>query len=90
MSKFFMVCKKYECENRMVVARYNSTLSGFVCNIQGEDKKLHEKLMDVQNIQDYIISAIGLSYQDFMEKYLFLAFDIKKISIGVRRINEKK
>lgn len=78
VEKFDRVCKLYQCETRLIVAKNNDTLDEF-CDTVFEDLETENRAMkDSKSIQDFIVSSSGLNHNAFMEKYDFSPFDLKK------------
>ncbi|MGI6501635.1 MAG: UvrD-helicase domain-containing protein [Anaerostipes sp.] len=80
---FSSKCMKYKCKDKLVISEKNKCLKSF------EEFELKKKTrIDVRLIQDYLISASGLKYDSFLEKYDMTPFEVKRIAVGVRRILE--
>ena len=84
--RFNQKCEAQECENKLILAKKNNTLIPFreLFNDNAEVKQTF--LIDSKSLQDYIISASGLNYELFVEKYELTKFDIKKLAVATRRI----
>ncbi|MCI9077419.1 MAG: ATP-dependent helicase [Lachnospiraceae bacterium] len=84
--KFDKLCEASRCETKLIVAKNNDTLQKF-CDIVFKGMvEENKKIMDSKCIQDFIISSSGLNYNNFMDKYDFSPFELKKIVVGIRKV----
>lgn len=76
--KFDKLCEASRCGTKLIVAKNNDTLQKF-CDIVFKGMvEENKKIMDSKCIQDFIISSSGLNYNNFMDKYDFSPFELKK------------